>query len=202
MKSYQKKIYPREQAKESRAFGRWKVSGSSLVIGLALAFSWLNPTSAHATWSPGLASGGVYQPNFQTNTSSGGSLVQIDVGYLWEWKHVALLLSLPIETDFRSRLSVGPQLRVEFSRYFRLLAAPLVDIPLLQQTPYSFFSFRSGVEAGFRTYGLQAKKDKYKTPIKAGFYLFLYVDARIPNPGQAAGRELRISTGLRLEVGL
>ena len=101
----------------------------------------------------------MYQPNLAVGAATGGTLVQIEMGYMWEWERTALILSLPIETDFGSRLSLGPQLRVEFSRYFRLLLAPMVDIPFLG-APYSFFAIRTGVEAGYRTYGLQARKDK------------------------------------------
>lgn len=156
------------------------------------------PTTCWAWWNPGISFGGVYAPNLATGSANGGSLMQLDFGYLWERETWGLQLSLPVETDFATRLAVGPQVRFELYRYFRVLAAPMVDIPL--QTPfYSLFFVRGGIEAGYRNTGRYAEQTE--SPLKAGLYLFVYVDARIPMPQQPTGQEFRLSIGFRMETG-
>lgn len=166
-------------------------------LGLTLLLCSSAPQVCSARWVPGILLGGTYNPNFATNTANGGSLLQLDMGYMWEFNNWAIQLSIPVETDFGTRVGLGPQVRLEIYRYFRIVAAPMFDIPF-QFPAYSFFYLRGGLEFGFRNTGMYAENSDI--PVKAGLYLFAMVDYRVPNAGQVSGQELRMIFGFRIEA--
>ncbi|TNE44274.1 MAG: hypothetical protein EP343_31480 [Deltaproteobacteria bacterium] len=171
--------------------------GFFMGVGVVLLCMTSRPSTAQGHWAPGILLGGTYHPNFATNTANGGSLFQIDMGYMWEKKNWSIGLSLPVETDFGTRVSLGPQVRLEVYRYFRITASPMFEIPF-QFPAYSIFFVRGSLEFGFRNTGQYAVGNE--TPVKAGLYLFVTVDGRIPMPNQQPGQEFRMIFGFRIET--
>lgn len=127
-----------------------------------------------------------------------GGLLAIQGGWLWEWQNsiLALGLMLPVETDFGSRVALGPKFILELSGSFRVYVAAMADIG----PPYSFFFIRGGLSAGWRNTGI--RPDPLDLPVKAGVHLWVALDARIPNPNQLVPQILRLTFGLRIEFGL
>jgi hypothetical protein len=149
-------------------------------------------------WVSSLGIGASYQPDFAKGYATGGSVISAEVGWMKEWERWALKLSVPLETDFGSRLAIGPQINFELIGSFRFFFSAMLDIPF--GSAYSIFFLRGGLELGYRNTGKRATLNN--SPLQAGLYVFIASDYRIPLPEQPSGQEFRLMSGLRIEIGL
>jgi hypothetical protein len=138
------------------------------------------------------------QPSAGSVPGARGALTKVGIGYLWEKtnSNVAFGLFLPIETDFGTRVALGPSAMLEVSGIFRVSLAPMFDIG----PAFSFFFLRGELSFGWRNTGKRPKDDN--TIVEGGVYFWGAFDYRIPNGPQLVRQEFRLVFGLRLEIGI
>jgi len=140
---------------------------------IALFFVWVGvsslPKESHAMFYPSVYAGGKI-PEFHT-------AVGLDMGWMWEQGWLAYLATLPIETDFKTRVAFGPKAGFELNRYFRVYISGMAEYDYT----YNWSGFvRFGLAGGFRTTGdyiPNSEPGRIENPtLRAGAYLSFYVD--------------------------